>query len=81
MNAHWKHLSHVLEKGRGLAKTSKSDEEEVLQRYHSFSLRGLVILKIHVPRSNPVSPVLTVHLSVRSILFLLASAVFIGAAT
>ncbi|AWP15961.1 putative spectrin beta chain non-erythrocytic 5 [Scophthalmus maximus] len=37
VNAHWKHLSHVLEKGRGLAKTSKSDEEEVLQRCSHLS--------------------------------------------
>ncbi|XP_026156546.1 spectrin beta chain, non-erythrocytic 5 isoform X2 [Mastacembelus armatus] len=31
-NAHQQHLSHVLEKGRSLAKSSKSDAEEVLQR-------------------------------------------------
>ncbi|XP_041668259.1 spectrin beta chain, non-erythrocytic 5 [Cheilinus undulatus] len=32
MNAHQKYLNHVLEKGRGLAKSNKSDGEEVLQR-------------------------------------------------
>ncbi|KAG7215088.1 hypothetical protein INR49_011666 [Caranx melampygus] len=32
VNAHQKHLSHVMEKGRGLAKSSKSDGEDVLQR-------------------------------------------------
>ncbi|XP_062252883.1 spectrin beta chain, non-erythrocytic 5 [Platichthys flesus] len=32
VNAHQKHLNQVLEKGRGLAKTSKSAGEEVLQR-------------------------------------------------
>ncbi|XP_034722155.1 spectrin beta chain, non-erythrocytic 5-like, partial [Etheostoma cragini] len=30
--AHRKHMNHVLEKGRGLAKSSQSDAEEVLQR-------------------------------------------------
>ncbi|KAK5886954.1 hypothetical protein CesoFtcFv8_017933 [Champsocephalus esox] len=32
VNAHRKHLNHVLEKGRSLAKSSKSDGDEVLQR-------------------------------------------------
>ncbi|XP_044022541.1 spectrin beta chain, non-erythrocytic 5 isoform X2 [Siniperca chuatsi] len=32
VSAHRKYLNHVLEKGRGLAKSSKSDGEEVLQR-------------------------------------------------
>ncbi len=32
VNAHRKHLNHVLEKGRSLAKCSKSEEEEVLRR-------------------------------------------------
>uniref|UniRef100_A0A3Q3IUH0 Calponin-homology (CH) domain-containing protein n=1 Tax=Monopterus albus TaxID=43700 RepID=A0A3Q3IUH0_MONAL len=32
VKAHRKHLNHVLEKGQGLAKSSKSDGEEVLQR-------------------------------------------------
>ncbi|XP_035850836.1 spectrin beta chain, non-erythrocytic 5 [Sander lucioperca] len=37
VNAHRKHLNHVLEKGRGLAKSSKSDGEEVLQRCTQLS--------------------------------------------
>ncbi|XP_029317025.1 LOW QUALITY PROTEIN: spectrin beta chain, non-erythrocytic 5 [Cottoperca gobio] len=37
VNAHQKHLSHVLEKGQGLAKSSKSDGEEVLQRCRHLS--------------------------------------------
>ncbi|XP_010783209.1 spectrin beta chain, non-erythrocytic 5-like, partial [Notothenia coriiceps] len=32
VNAHRKHLNHVLEKGRSLAQSSKSDGDEVLQR-------------------------------------------------
>uniref|UniRef100_A0A4W6DIZ9 Spectrin beta, non-erythrocytic 5 n=1 Tax=Lates calcarifer TaxID=8187 RepID=A0A4W6DIZ9_LATCA len=32
VNAHQKHLNHVLEKGRSLAKSSRSDGEEVLHR-------------------------------------------------
>ncbi|XP_023280049.1 spectrin beta chain, non-erythrocytic 2-like [Seriola lalandi dorsalis] len=32
VNAHQKHLNHVLEKGRSLAKSSKSDGADVLQR-------------------------------------------------
>ncbi|KAM6918067.1 spectrin beta chain, non-erythrocytic 5 [Lycodopsis pacificus] len=36
VNAHRKHLNHILEKGRGLAKSSKSDEE-VLQRCKHLS--------------------------------------------
>ncbi|XP_039992754.1 spectrin beta chain, non-erythrocytic 5 isoform X2 [Xiphias gladius] len=32
VNAHRKHLNHVLEKGRSLAKSSQSDGDEVLQR-------------------------------------------------
>ncbi|KAM9354795.1 spectrin beta chain, non-erythrocytic 5 [Pholidichthys leucotaenia] len=37
VNAHQKHLNHVLEKGRTLAKSSKSDKEEVLQRCNHLS--------------------------------------------
>ncbi|XP_054470225.1 LOW QUALITY PROTEIN: spectrin beta chain, non-erythrocytic 5 [Anoplopoma fimbria] len=37
VNAHRKHLNHILEKGRGLAKSSKSDGEEVLQRCKHLS--------------------------------------------
>ncbi|XP_068593345.1 spectrin beta chain, non-erythrocytic 5 [Cebidichthys violaceus] len=36
VNAHRKHLNHILEKGRGLARSSKSDEE-VLQRCKHLS--------------------------------------------
>ncbi|KAF7648029.1 hypothetical protein LDENG_00163000 [Lucifuga dentata] len=37
VNAHRKHLSRVLEKGRSLAKSSQSDGEEVLQRCSHLS--------------------------------------------
>ncbi|XP_035529504.1 spectrin beta chain, non-erythrocytic 5 [Morone saxatilis] len=37
VTAHQKHLNHVLEKGRSLAKSSKSDREEVLQRCSHLS--------------------------------------------
>ncbi|XP_071354370.1 spectrin beta chain, non-erythrocytic 5 [Trachinotus anak] len=37
VNAHRKHLNHILEKGRSLAKSSKSDGEEVLQRCSHLS--------------------------------------------
>ncbi|XP_068456287.1 spectrin beta chain, non-erythrocytic 5 [Clinocottus analis] len=37
VNAHQKHLNHVLEKGRGLARSSKSDEGEMLQRCKHLS--------------------------------------------
>ncbi|KAF3845474.1 hypothetical protein F7725_008637 [Dissostichus mawsoni] len=45
VNAHRKHLNHVLEKGRSLAKSSKSDWDEVLQRYSCF-ISGLIM---HAP--------------------------------
>ncbi|XP_054861726.1 spectrin beta chain, non-erythrocytic 5 isoform X3 [Amphiprion ocellaris] len=37
VNAHRKHLNHVLEKGKRRAKSSKSDTEEVLQRCNHLS--------------------------------------------
>uniref|UniRef100_G3N8Q4 Spectrin, beta, non-erythrocytic 5 n=1 Tax=Gasterosteus aculeatus TaxID=69293 RepID=G3N8Q4_GASAC len=37
VNGHRKHLNLVMEKGRGLAKSSQSDEEEVLQRCKHLS--------------------------------------------
>ncbi|XP_022067652.2 spectrin beta chain, non-erythrocytic 5 isoform X2 [Acanthochromis polyacanthus] len=37
VNAHRKHLNHVLEKGKRRAKSSKSDSEEVLQRCNHLS--------------------------------------------
>ncbi|XP_067469592.1 spectrin beta chain, non-erythrocytic 5 isoform X2 [Thunnus thynnus] len=37
VNAHCKHLNHVLEKGRSLAKSSQSDGEEMLQRCSHLS--------------------------------------------
>ncbi|XP_027134554.1 spectrin beta chain, non-erythrocytic 5 [Larimichthys crocea] len=37
VTAHRKHLNHVLQKGRGLAKSSKSEGEEVLQRCSHLS--------------------------------------------
>ncbi|KAL6106061.1 sptbn5 [Pungitius sinensis] len=37
VNAHQKHLNLVMEKGRALAKSSQSDEEEVLQRCKHLS--------------------------------------------
>ncbi|KAM7403778.1 hypothetical protein PAMA_004285 [Pampus argenteus] len=37
VNAHCKHLNHVMEKGQSLAKYSKSDEEEVLKRCSHLS--------------------------------------------
>lgn len=36
MNAHQKHLQHILEKGRSLARSSKADAEDVLQRCRHF---------------------------------------------
>lgn len=40
VTAHRKHLNHVLEKGRSLAKSSKSDGQEVLQRCHCVSFQS-----------------------------------------
>ncbi|XP_024910886.1 spectrin beta chain, non-erythrocytic 5 isoform X2 [Cynoglossus semilaevis] len=37
VNAHRKHLNYILEKGRSLARTSRSDGEEVLQRCRHLS--------------------------------------------
>ncbi|XP_069573815.1 spectrin beta chain, non-erythrocytic 5 [Brachyistius frenatus] len=37
MNAHRKHMNHVLKKGQSLAKSSKLDREEVLQRCNHLS--------------------------------------------
>ncbi|XP_029350237.1 spectrin beta chain, non-erythrocytic 5 [Echeneis naucrates] len=37
VNAHQKHLNHILQKGRSLAKSSKSDGQEVLQRCSHLS--------------------------------------------
>lgn len=36
VNAHRKHLNHILKKGRSLAKSNKSEREEVLQRCGCF---------------------------------------------
>ncbi|XP_076022140.1 spectrin beta chain, non-erythrocytic 5 [Genypterus blacodes] len=37
VNAHQKHLNHILEKGRSLVKSSQSDRDEVLQRCSHLS--------------------------------------------
>lgn len=37
VNAHRKHLNHVLEKGRSLAQTTQPDGKEVLNRLFFFS--------------------------------------------
>lgn len=38
VNAHEKHLNHILEKGRSLARSTKPEAEEVLERCWSYSV-------------------------------------------
>lgn len=53
--AHRKHLNHILEKGRSLAKSNKSEGEEVLQRCARFLTSGLnVHFPLHLMSECPV---------------------------
>lgn len=52
VNAHRKHLNHILKKGRSLAKSNKSEREEVLQRCGWFFF--VIKKKFHVHCSESI---------------------------
>uniref|UniRef100_A0A667YRF9 Spectrin, beta, non-erythrocytic 5 n=1 Tax=Myripristis murdjan TaxID=586833 RepID=A0A667YRF9_9TELE len=59
VNAHRKHLSRILEKGRSLAKASQSDGEEVLQRCSQLSAEWEELEEACETRSAHLSKAIT----------------------